>query len=116
MDTIDTTNMTMLGAKPGAPDDIENVRLNEGRGRFYLEAKTTGAGAILVLKGRKPLYTEWLDKQKINEFLRKAQKTTRFREMMIEKLAMIFGLFMVEEEEKNKLLVDINNRDLHIGE
>jgi myosin protein heavy chain len=87
------------------------VRLNEGRGRFYLEAKTTGAGAILLLKGRKSLYTDWLGKFKINEFLRKAQKTTRFRELMIERLAMTLGLLMVEEEEKGKLLNDITSKD-----
>jgi len=34
----------MNGARPGGPDDIDNVRLNEGRGRFYVEAKSIGGG------------------------------------------------------------------------
>ena len=38
--------------RPGG-DDIESVRLNEGRGRFVVEAKTAsgGAGTTLLLKG-----------------------------------------------------------------
>ena len=82
-----------------------------GRGRFYLEAKTTGAGAILLLKGRKPTYIEWLNKYHINEFLRKIQKTSRFRELILEKVSMIYGLLMVEEEEKNNCnnIIQSNN-------
>lgn len=37
----------MSGARPGGPDDADNVRLNEGRGRFYVEAKSIGGGTIL---------------------------------------------------------------------
>lgn len=38
--------------RPGG-DDIESVRLNEGRGRFVVEAKAAsgGAGTTLLLKG-----------------------------------------------------------------
>ena len=85
-----------------------------GRGRFYLEAKTTGAGAILLLKGRKPTYIEWLNKYHINEFLRKIQKTGRFRELILEKVSMIYGLLMVEEEEKNNYNNIIQNNNSYI--
>ena len=85
-----------------------------GRGRFYLEAKTTGAGAILLLKGRKPTYIEWLNKYHINEFLRKIQKTSRFRELILEKVSMIYGLLMVEEEEKNNYNNIIQNNNNYI--
>lgn len=37
-------NEDMNGARPGGPDDIDNVRMNEGRGRFYVEAKSIGGG------------------------------------------------------------------------
>ena len=93
----------MTGARPGGPDDIDNVRLNEGRGRFYVEAKTIGGGSLLVLRGRKPLYREWLEKHGVNEFLKRAQKTTRFRDLVVERLSGCFGLLMVEEEEKMKI-------------
>ena len=101
----------MSGAKAGAPDDIDNVRLNEGRGRFYVEVKTIGGGSMLLLRGRKPLYREWMDKQSVNEFLKRCQKTTRFRDMVIEKIASLYGLLMVEEEEKNKIIVEVQSRD-----
>lgn len=101
----------MTGAKAGAPDDIDNVRLNEGRGRFYVEVKTIGGGSMLLLRGRKPLYREWMDKQCVNDFLKRCQKTTRFRDMIIEKIASLYGLLMVEEEEKNKIIVEVQSRD-----
>jgi myosin heavy subunit len=91
-----------------SPDDIENVRLNEGRGRFYVEARSVGGGSLLLLKGRKPIYKDWLEKHGINEFLKKIQKTTRFRDLVVEKLCSVFGLLMVEEEEKTKLVEDIS--------
>jgi hypothetical protein len=93
-----------------SPDDIENVRLNEGRGRFYVEAKSVGGGSLLLLKGRKPLYKEWLQKHGINEFLKKIQKTTRFRDLVVEKLCSVYGLLMVEEEEKNKLVEEMTSQ------
>ncbi len=104
----------MTGARPGGPDDIDNVRLNEGRGRFYVEAKTIGGGSLLVLRGRKPLYREWLEKHGVNEFLKRAQKTTRFRDLVVERLSGCFGLLMVEEEEKMKILTEMENRDNQI--
>jgi hypothetical protein len=77
----------MSGARAGAPDDIDNVRLNEGRGRFYVEAKSVGGGSMLQLRSRKPLYRQWLEKKGVNEFLKRAQKTTRFRDLVVEKFA-----------------------------
>jgi myosin protein heavy chain len=100
--------------KAGAPDDIDNVRLNEGRGRFYVEAKSIGGGSLLVLKARKPGYKDWLEKQGVNDFLKKAQKTTRFRDVVVEKFAAVFGLLMVEEEEKLQLLEQVTTREQHI--
>ena len=101
----------MSGARPGAADDIDHVRLNEGRGRFYVEVKSVGGGSMLTLRGRKPLYREWLEKNGINDFLKRAQKTVRFRDMAVEKMAAILGLLMVEEEEKNQIALEIMARD-----
>jgi len=114
-DTLDDpsneSTTIMEGARPGGPDDIDNVRLNEGRGRFYVEAKSVGGGSLLVLRGRKPLYREWLEKHGVNEFLKRAQKTTRFRDLIVERLSGAFGLLMVEEEEKNKIFTELSTRD-----
>lgn len=107
-------DIDMSGAKPGAPDDVENVRLNEGRGRFYVEAKAMGAGSYLQLRGRKPLYREWLDKHSVNEFLKRSQKTNRFRDMVVERMGQVYGLLMVEEEEKTSMLTEVQDRDKQI--
>jgi myosin protein heavy chain len=88
--------------------------MNEGRGRFYVEAKSVGGGSMLQLKSRKPLYRIWLEKQGINEFLKKAQKTTRFRDLVIEKFAAVYGLLMVEEDEKTQLLEASQLKDSQI--
>jgi len=50
-----------------------------------------------VLRARKPLYREWLEKHGVNDFLKRAQKTTRFRDLVVEKFAAVYGLLMVEE-------------------
>lgn len=109
-----STTTTTIGARLGGPDDIDHVRMNEGRGRFYVEAKSVGGGSMLQLKSRKPLYRVWLEKQGINEFLKKAQKTTRFRDLVIEKFAAVYGLLMVEEDEKNQLLEASQLKDSQI--
>ena len=107
-------DIDMTGAKAGAADDVENVRLNEGRGRFYIEAKAVGGGSMLVLRARKPLYKDWLEKHGVNDFLKRAQKTTRFRDMVVERIAMSYGLLMVEEEEKDKIIGELGSRDKQI--
>ncbi len=104
----------LAGARQGGPDDIDNVRLNEGRGRFYVEAKSAGGGSMLVLKARKPLYRDWLDRFGVNEFLRRAQKTTRFRDLVVEKFGAVYGLLMVEEEEKAQLAEQLTVRAAQI--
>ena len=50
-----------------------------------------------MLRARKPLYREWLEKHGVNDFLKRAQKTTRFRDLVVEKFAAVYGLLMVEE-------------------
>lgn len=95
-------------------DDIENVRLNEGRGRFYVKAKSFGGGSLLLLSARKPSYKEWLDTHGVNEFLKKAQKTTRFRDIIIDKFSSVYGLLMVEEEEKNMFSEQISKQNVQL--
>jgi hypothetical protein len=105
----------LVGPRSGGADDIDNVRLNDGRGRFYVEAKSAGGGSLLILKARKPVYRDWLDKFGVNDFLKRAQKTTRFRDLMVEKFAAVYGLLMVEEEEKIQLNDQLALRSSQIG-
>jgi len=46
--------------------------------------------------------------------LKSAQKTNRFKEMAIEKIAQVYALLMVEEEEGARALGVIGERDEHI--
>jgi hypothetical protein len=92
-------------------DDIDNGQQNEGRKRFFVDAKLISGGSLLLLKGRKPAYKEWLDKHGTNDFLKRAQKSQRFKDIMVEKIAQLYSLLMVEEEEKASLLETIESRD-----
>ena len=97
--------------KRGGSDDPDNVRMNEGRGRFYVEAKSVGGGSMLLLRGRKPSYREWMEKHGINEFLKRSQKTTRFRDLVVEKMAGVYGLLMVEEEDRSLMMGEMDSKD-----
>ena len=104
----------MTGARPGGPDDIDNVRLNEGRGRFYVHAVSVGGGSMLQVKSRKPLFRLWLEKKGLNSFLKMAQQTPRFRDLVVEKFSAVYGLLMVEEEEKTQLVEALAAKDAQI--
>jgi myosin protein heavy chain len=88
------------------------VRAAGGRGRFYLEAKP--ALGLVLLKGKKPAHRFWLEKHGVNGFLKTAQKTNRFKEAAIERLAQVYALLMVEEEEAARLSGDVAAREEHI--
>jgi myosin protein heavy chain len=104
----------MTGARPGGPDDIDNVRLNEGRGRFYTHAISVGGGSMLQIKSRKPVFRVWLEKKGVNSFLKVAQQTPKFRDMVVEKFSAVYGLLMVEEEEKQQLQETIAEKDAQL--
>ena len=60
-----------------------------------------------MLRARKPLYREWLEKHGVNDFLKRAQKTTRFRDLVVEKFAAVYGLLMVEEVSLSAFILRI---------
>lgn len=104
----------MTGARPGGPDDIDNVRLNEGRGRFYVYAKSVGGGSMLQIKARKPVFRVWLENKRVNTFLKTAQQTPNFRDLVVEKFCAVYGLLMVEEEEKLQLVEALAAKDAEL--
>ena len=69
---------------------------------------------LILLKGKKTHHRVWLEKHNVNGFLKQAQKTNRYKEMSIERLAHVYALLMVEEEETERLKGEVANRDEHI--
>jgi myosin protein heavy chain len=69
---------------------------------------------LVLLKGKKPAHRAWLEKHGVNGFLTTAQKTNRFKEASIERLAQVYALLMVEEEETTRLGTEIGAREEHI--
>lgn len=84
---------------------------SEGR-YFYVQAKTVGGGAMLLLHGRNPHCMDWLDgKYRANDFLKKAQKSTKFRDMVVEKLALVYGSLLNEEQDKTRIAGELVTRE-----
>jgi hypothetical protein len=84
---------------------------SEGR-YFYVQAKTVGGGAMLLLHGRNAQCLDWLDgKYRANDFLKKAQKSTKFRDMIVEKLALLYGQLLTEEQEKTRVTGELTTRE-----
>jgi len=100
------------GESNGGGDDREAVKAAGGRGRFYMESKPSLG--LVLLKGKKPAHRAWLEKHGVNGFLTTAQKTNRFKEASIERLAQVYALLMVEEEETTRLGTEIGAREEHI--
>jgi myosin protein heavy chain len=50
----------------------------------------------------------------VNSFLKQAQKTNRFKEMAVERLAQVYALLMVEEEETQRLHGEVSAREEHV--
>ena len=60
-------------------------------------------------QGKKTIHRSWLERHEVNAFLKRAQKSNRFREMSVERLGQVYGLLMVEEEEKERLTGEVRS-------
>lgn len=77
--------------------------------RFMLDSKPSLG--LLLLKGKKGNYREWLDSKEGNTFLKKAQKSAKCKEMLIYKLGEVWTQLMIEEEGRKKHEVQLRDRD-----
>jgi myosin protein heavy chain len=103
----------MTGTQNPEDDDMEQVRKNGGRGRFQVEVKPNQG--TMMIKTRRPKCRDFLDRLDMNSFLKKAQKSTNCKFILVEKVAHLLGLLMVEEEDKEDKAVSITDRDDQIS-
>lgn len=75
-----------------------DVRDSGGKGRFYVESKPTQG--YLLIKGARGSAKEMVERLAVNKFLKKAQKSAHFKEMIIEKVSHLLGLLLVEEDDR----------------
>lgn len=80
-----------------------------GRLRFFVESKPT-LGMVLI-KGKCVKDREWLDTTGCNGFLRKALKSQNTQEMLIQKLAELYGSAITQEEDREKIENELKERD-----
>jgi len=100
------------GPEVDGDGDVDAVRAAGGRGRFYTELKPSLG--IMLLKGKKNHHRAWLEKHDANGFLKRAQKTTRFKELAIERIGQVYALLMVEEEDRERVESELRQREEHI--
>jgi myosin protein heavy chain len=101
-----------MEAEPRPEDDADadpEAKMAGGRLRFYVESKPT-LGLSLV-KGKRSKEREWLETKDCNAFLKKAQKNANVKDLLIGRIAEMYGLAMVQEEEKERLEKDIRVRE-----
>ncbi|GBG27178.1 Hypothetical Protein FCC1311_034012 [Hondaea fermentalgiana] len=76
----------------------KEVRASGGKGRFYLDPKPT-QGMILV-RAKRSAAKKMLERLDINGYLKRSQRSSKFKELVIEKLTHILGLLCIEEDEQ----------------
>ena len=80
-----------------------------GRGRFYLEhSPTTG---LIVIRARTPESEGLIKRLGMTEYLKTAQKSVRFRELVVDKVAQLMGLIVAGEEVQAVLRDDIDTNN-----
>ena len=80
-----------------------------GRGRFYLEHSPTNG--LISVHSRSPEAEALLKKLRMPEYLRTAQKSVRFRELVVDKIAQLLGLIVAGEEKQAELRGDIDTNN-----
>lgn len=88
--------------------DPKDVRASGGKGRFYLDPKPT-QGTILI-RAKRSSAKKLLDRLDINPYLKRSQRTSKFKELVIEKITHILGLLVVEEDEHRLTIRNLESR------
>lgn len=83
------------------------------KSRFLLDSRP--ALGLILLKGKRAAYRDWLDKKDGNTFLKRAQKSNRVKEMLIDKIGQLFSALLIEEEARARHEADLRDRDDRIA-
>ncbi|CAM9735053.1 unnamed protein product [Ectocarpus sp. 4 AP-2014] len=96
------------GGGGGDARDIAAVRASAGRGVFYVESKP--AQGLLLVKAKRAADRDWLSGREVNAFLKRAQKTPRFKELAVERICQAYALLLVEEEDRKAKESELGGR------
>ena len=86
----------------------ENPLLAGGRLRFFIDSKPSLG--IFILKGKSAKDRNWLEKNQCNTFMKKASKSQNKQDLLLHKIAEIYGIIMTREEEIEKLSGEAENQ------
>ena len=93
--------------------DADQVRSSGGKGRFYTDPKPTQG--MIFIKAKRASAKKILDRLDINGFLKRAQRSTKYKELVTEKLSHILGLLNVEEDDHKQTCASLQNRVDQVG-
>jgi len=98
---------------PAEEPSSREVRERGGRGRFYLEGKPTQG--FITLRAKRLSCKKLLDCLDVNNFLKRAQKSGKVKELLVEKIAHVLGLLSVEEDDHQETSKSLENRMDQVG-
>lgn len=78
-----------------------NALLAGGRLRFFVDSKPSLG--VFVLKGKNAKDREWLEKNQCNAFMKKASKSQNKQDVLLHKIAEIYGVVITREEDIENL-------------
>jgi len=96
----------------GKDKDEKSRRLAGGRLRFFVDNKPT-LGMVFI-KGKCAKDRDWLDGKGCNSFLKRAMKSHSAKEILIQKIAEIYGSMMTEEEKKEEVKNKLHKKEEEI--
>lgn len=87
----------------------DEVQASGGRGRFYLEHAP--AQALVFIRGKNRAAEKLLQRLDINAYLKRAQKSIRFKDLAFDKIAHVLGLVLAGDEAAQQVQNDIDTQN-----
>jgi myosin protein heavy chain len=88
--------------------ETDDPLLAGGRLRFFVENKSQQG--IFMLKAKCSKDRDWLEKNQCNLFMKKVSKSQNKLDISLNKIAETYGIIMTQEEEMEKLILDLENK------
>ncbi len=90
----------------------ENPLLAGGRLRFFVEKKSSLG--LFALKAKCAKDRHWLDENNCNMFMKKMSKSTNRQDLLLNKIAEIYGIILTREEDIEKLSSETEEKNAEI--
>jgi len=90
----------------------QSSALAEGRLRFFVDSKSSHG--CVVIKAKRPKDREWLESKGCNQCIKRAVKHPSTKELLVQKIAELFGIYLTKEEEVRRLEDAMKRKDSEV--